>query len=605
MRRAAVAALALLASLAPVVQAGADEPGGKSARTVQTSLKAVRRVEACARPALAPGLKIKKRAPRVNGLPAKRVKVALAVAQQGKTLHAPARAQAIAVSVVLAGDLLSGPGAAQFYRRLVAVKKWQGLPPSIAAHRALGTPDPFAYEGTWSKALQLLTLFSSRRVPDMSSQVSPGRSAPRQCYASPADKSALPLPAGTTFSVVNEAQVRAKLSDGSTPPAAATASQAEFQAPCGTPVIAVNAGTADVQQGDSETGPWVLSIRQSSGKVTTVYSHILQPTVKDGATVLVGQEVAEVGDLGDVGRCTLGLGITAKGRSGSKAVNPVEWLAARFGVEASKPVQIPETTFRFGTFNVLGSHLTGPGGDRSKYGPGPARMAASMGVIESTGISVIVLNELETPAASVIEGDRDWVLYRAAPNNTFRDGNTNGNGIAWRADKWTLVVGQAKDIIVPWSVTTLHMPVVTLRNLDTNALVTFMGVHNPASTDKQGNQSGARDVARSIELEAISSLLSASDTTPVLIAGDMNERREAFCGFTGSGLLHSSAGGSSGGSCQMPRHGPVDWIFGTHSIDFGSQYINNGTLGRLSDHPMLSVPVTIAAHELPPPPTGN
>ena len=127
----------------------------------------------------------------------------------------------------------------------------------------------------------------------------------------------------------------------------------------------------------------------------------------------------------------------------------------------------------------------------------------------------------------------------------------------------------------------------TLENLDTGALIRVIGVHNPASTAKAGNQQGARNTARAIEIAGMQELREQDPEIPILIAGDMNERETVFCSFTGTGFLQSSAGGSVGGGCQYPRHGPVDWIFSTLDLDFLGQDIDQSFLGRISDHPLV------------------
>jgi hypothetical protein len=216
-------------------------------------------------------------------------------------------------------------------------------------------------------------------------------------------------------------------------------------------------------------------------------------------------------------------------------------------------------------------------------------MVGGLAKIEASGASVVVLNEFESPPASVVASDGDWELHRATPNNRFRDGNSSGNGIAWRRDTWTAVgVGE---FTVPWKVT-LHMPVVTLQHRNTGARVTVIGVHNPASTSKAGNQSGARAVARRIELAQVAALRRADPSTPVLVAGDFNERAEVYCSFLGSGLLQSSARASSGGGCRTPGH-TVDWIFGTRDLTFAGETADRSTLGTISDHPLLTASVVL------------
>ena len=256
----------------------------------------------------------------------------------------------------------------------------------------------------------------------------------------------------------------------------------------------------------------------------------------------------------------------------------------------SAPVPTAPTAFRAASFNVLGAHLTAPGGSKPGFGPGPQRMAGGLARLEASGASVAVLNEFENPAASVVLGDGDWELHRATPNNRFRDGNTSGNAIAWRRDTWALLA--AEEFTVPWTVT-LHMPVATLEHRRTGARVTVIGVHNPATTKRQGNQSSARAVARRVELAQVAALRRADPSTPVLLAGDFNERDEVYCGFLGSGLLKSSAAAGRGGAgCRAPGH-TVDWVFGTTDLTFAGEVVDRSTLGTISDHPLLTAAVVL------------
>ena len=148
------------------------------------------------------------------------------------------------------------------------------------------------------------------------------------------------------------------------------------------------------------------------------------------------------------------------------------------------PAVIPETGFRIATYNVLGYHLTAPGGGRPGWGNGASRVAAGKAKLEASGVDIVVLNEFESPQAAVFQNDPEWELYRADPNNVFRNGNSGGNAIAWKRADWKLV--ETTEFLVPYK-TTLHMPVVTLENLDTGAVIRVIAVHNPASTG-QGRQ---------------------------------------------------------------------------------------------------------------------
>ena len=373
------------------------------------------------------------------------------------------------------------------------------------------------------------------------------------------------------------------------------AAATELSAPCGTPVVAATAGTVQVVA-DEDAGPWLIKVRQPKTGVTTWYAHVQAPRVRSGESVLVGQQLAEVGDLGTVTSCSLGLTVTKRADGETRALDALPYLVGRGATVGDQPTTIPATSFRVASYNVLGHHRTVPGGSKPGFPSGFTRLSAGMSKLEAAGASIVVLNEFETPSADVVLSRGGWGLHRATPNNVFRNGNTNGNAVAWREDVWEQV--GTDEFTVPWSVT-LHMPVVSLRHRETGAQVFVIGIHNPASTSRAGDQSGARDRARIIELENLQRLRTEAPGVPIIFMGDFNERSEAFCYFTVPGFLASSAGGSIGSPCSVPRHGPVDWIFGTLDLDFAGQVIDRSFLGRISDHPLLLADVVYPEHEVP------
>jgi Peptidase family M23 len=579
-----------LATAAPAPSSAHVAQKGQTAEEKREDARAARQVRSCARPALSPSVKLEpedKAAARAN----KEQRRSRGAAAVGRIAKVPARAQALAIAAVLAGDLKGRPDTKRFFKRLAKVKGWETLPPSVAVHRVLGTPDPFRYERRWPEAVRLLASFSPAETRAVESLVSAGGRAPSRCYASASDVSALPLPPGTSFEVkAPKTHAQVKHDD---PP---LESETRFEAACGTPVVAATAGRVTVTQDNATAGPWLISVRGAEN-VVTWYSHVQNPRVGDGDTVLVGQPLAEIGDLGGVETCALGLSIQSRAAKGDpKELDPVEYLTKRGAAVPDAPPVIPETGFRIATYNVLGYHLTAPGGGRPGWGNGASRVAAGKAKIEASGVDIVVLNEFESPQAAVFENDPEWVLHRAVPNNVFRNGNSGGNAIAWKSADWKLV--ETTEFLVPYK-TTLHMPVVTLENLDTGAVIRVIAVHNPASTAKAGNQQGSRNTARAIELAGIQELRAEDPDIPIIIAGDMNERETVFCSFTGTGFLQASAGGSVGGGCRPPRHGPVDWIFSTLDLDFLGQNIDQSFLGRISDHPLVSADVVYPEHQAP------
>ncbi|MCW2767108.1 MAG: hypothetical protein JWO11_3067 [Nocardioides sp.] len=544
----------------------------------------------CAQPALQSALPVRYLAHAKDLSPAQETRLT-AFAVTGWKGHKPARAQALALLTAL-GDLGIGATRQQlgrgprltpraFYRGLGRIPGWETLPPSIVAHQVLGTPDPFALESQWPRALGVLAELTGFTVAEASQRVAPGARSGARCAAAGAtDARGFPLPAGTGYAVLKAPL--GKHPDGR---------PVLLGAPCGTAVLAAVSGTAQVWPSTNGSGPWRIAITGGGSGVTTVYEHVARPAVKDGDLVVVGKEVAEVGDLGHVPTCALGLRVE-RDRKALTSARTVAWLASIHPAPVAPPpppTPTAPTTVRVATLNVLGSHLTAPGGGKRGFAPGPTRMAQALSLLDQSGASIVTLNEFETPPANVVLADPDWDLHRATPNNTFRDGNSGGNAVAWRTDTWKLV--SATEFTVSWKVT-LHMPVVRLRNLDTGAKIVVVAMHNPASTRRQGNQSGARNAARAAERTAIAGIMESTGL-PVIVAGDMNERTEALCGFTSGGLLTTYTGGAS--TCAGYGYGGVDFIFGGGDLTFQDRTVNRATLGRVSDHPLVTSLIRLGA----------
>lgn len=573
----------------------------------------------CAPAALAPAVRITPRRVPVEGLSPRQVKVAISVAAEGRRLKVPARAQAIALMTALnasgfkdpdsSGRFLfrsslpatdstgsagsrGGMGVRAFYRSLRRVEGWESLPPSLAAHRTVRGADPYRYAESWESAVNLLSILAVGAEPVGDARVASGARAPRRCVTAP-DGVGHPLPAGTAY------RVRPLGGPGEeAEPATQGTGGIEFLAHCGTPVLSANAGTVILTSDDrAAAGPWRIGVRNDQLKTTTWYSHVQSPQVQDGESVGAGLQLAEVGDLGSADRCLLGLTV----RSGEKeqSVDAARWLRRESGrtpqTAPDQPVreyvEIPATAARLATFNVLGSHHSSPGGKNARLQPGPVRMRGALELLEASSVEIVVFNEFESPQADVVLADGDWELHRATGNSRLRRGGYSGNAVAWRGDMWEQV--SVDEFTVPWQVT-LHMPVVTLRSRATGRQIRVIGVHNPASTRRQGNQQAARDTARAIEREMVRRLVAAPQV-PVVLMGDMNERGTVFCDFTRDGLMRAAAGGSSGGVCIPPSFGGVDWIFGAGLLTFDNHVVDRSTLGGISDHPLVTADIRIPA----------
>jgi len=242
-----------------------------------------------------------------------------------------------------------------------------------------------------------------------------------------------------------------------------------------------------------------------------------------------------------------------------------------------------ETSFRVGTFNVLGSsHTAKIGGNKKGYASGSTRMGMAYSLISQADLDVVGFQEFEDPQYArfrSLAGSR-WDLY-PGPN---LDRGSIRDSIAWRTDVWELV--EANSISIPYfGGDPIRRPVIKLKNRASGREVWFFNTHNPATTPNHGNNARWRAVAVGLEVRLANQL--AADGTPVVFTGDYNDRAEVFCPIVGGTDMVAANGGSYSGGCSTPDHMDVDWIFGSgmQFSDFVSA--SQGIVGRVSDHPFV------------------
>lgn len=239
-----------------------------------------------------------------------------------------------------------------------------------------------------------------------------------------------------------------------------------------------------------------------------------------------------------------------------------------------------ETTFRVGTFNVLGNSHTAPGGNRKGFASGVARMNMAYSMITNADLDLIGFQEFEDPQYNrfLALGGSRWDVY---PGRTLDRGSIR-NSLAWRTDVWELV--EATSVAIPYfGGQSIRRPLVKLKNIESGREIWFFNTHNPA--DVRGNQARFRAVAIGIQTQLANEL--GADGTPVVLTGDFNDRAEAFCPLVGNTELEAANGGSNDGSCLVPDRPQVDWIFGS-GIDFSGYVLaEQGVKGRISDHPFV------------------
>jgi endonuclease/exonuclease/phosphatase family metal-dependent hydrolase len=115
--------------------------------------------------------------------------------------------------------------------------------------------------------------------------------------------------------------------------------------------------------------------------------------------------------------------------------------------------------------------------------------------------------------------------------------------------------------------------------------VAVVNVHHPANTRRAPKQGRFRAEALRREAAVVRAL--RAEGLDVLLLGDFNDRRRAYCTFVTRLGMEASHRGGSGDGCRPPREALVDWIFATDELDLRDHTSVGRTLAGISDHQLV------------------
>ncbi len=467
----------------------------------------------------------------------------------------------------------------KFYAALLKVHGWQSMPVTAAAQEVQRSAYPDAYADDEVRARQLLA--SSIGSPGVEN-ASFTLGTAHDCAT--ADTVAtgpvvFPLPRSASYVDQHNYGGRgghwARMHTGT-----------DLSVACGTPVLAATGGTVIIRTDQGWAGRWLVQVSTGIGQLTTWYAHMRAVLVHDGEQVSAGQQIGEVGDLGNATGCHLHFEVHPHGGSiYQDSVNPSPWLAQHIGRPDLTAIQPADASsgsdwFTVATFNTLGDSHTGPGGNESWMASGTARTAGVVTMLEKYGVDVVGLQEFQRPQYRSFQRRVGGVYALwSAPGDTE-------NAIAWRRDRFRLV--SARTLSIPYfDGHHRRMPVLRLIDRRTGRTTMFLNVHNPADTHQYHHQGHWRAVAVGLE-GALVRQAAAGGASPVVVTGDMNDRHDVFCRLTDRQLMTSANGTRAGRRCTPPSHAQIDWIFGSHGVGFSNYTRERSSLVRwTSDHPFV------------------
>lgn len=471
-------------------------------------------------------------------------------------------------------DLMTPAAAAgKFYGALVQVSGWSTMPLTVAAQRVQRSAFPDAYADDEPLARALL----AELLPALSVETASWTpTVAAEC-----------LPATAAGSVVHPLPAAAGYTDQDNWGATGTAWAAghtgtDLAAACGTPVLASHAGTVTIRTDQSWSGRWLVMVSTGEGQLTTWYAHMRTVRVAHGQTVVAGQPIGEVGDLGNASGCHLHFEVHPQGASiYEDGVNPSEWLRDHVGegLTGDSTPGVSAGPFTLATFNVLGHGHTTASGKHPGMASGPERMAGALDLLDRWNVDVVGLQELQ--------GVQRRELLRLAGERyaVFSPPGDTENSIAWRRERWAFVRGET--FAVPYfNGNPRQMPIVELRSRTTGTSIIVVNVHNPANTSRFPDQGQWRAEAVRREV-ALVRRIAATTTAPVFLVGDLNDRHDAYCALSSEAGMVASNGGSNVGTCLPPSNPGIDWIFGTAPAQFSSHQVDLTAKEAVSDHPLV------------------
>lgn len=262
-----------------------------------------------------------------------------------------------------------------------------------------------------------------------------------------------------------------------------------------------------------------------------------------------------------------GAGVESLARDRAKALKNLADQAEELNRFALDP---PVAEFVLATYNVLGSSHTGRGGRRG-YAGGVPRLLRALDKIRGHGIDVIGLQELQPNQRDAFRAyGTEFDIY-TPPGGRFRD-----DSVAWRRDRFELVAGGS--VSYPYFGGRLRpYPQVLLREKRTGVRFFVTSYHNPAY------EGGTRARAVRMQIDNANALITRTKR-PMLITGDMNDRRTYVCPMVTSTPMRPA----QGGGCDADSRA-VDWLMGSSPNVVFSGFLLDWTTehARLSDHPLV------------------
>ena len=232
-----------------------------------------------------------------------------------------------------------------------------------------------------------------------------------------------------------------------------------------------------------------------------------------------------------------------------------------------------------GTFNVLGSQHSVPGGDKPSYPPASVRTARAAGLIIQHGIHVLGAQEIQDDQLRDLQSRLGFAAY---PGFAWGSVETD-NSILYDPDLYEFVSGSR--FTVTFVGRPRPQPILRLRDRATGREFYVVNTHpSPGG----GQALAERRRGQATVVSVINNLKETG--LPVFTTGDMNDRQEFYCNVVTPAQMSAPNGGSTAGGCHPPPMPlPVDWVVGSGVASWSNYWRDTRTTEqKISDHILVS-----------------
>lgn len=239
---------------------------------------------------------------------------------------------------------------------------------------------------------------------------------------------------------------------------------------------------------------------------------------------------------------------------------------------------------RIGSFNVLGSQHTAPGGDRRRFPPASTRSVGAANLMAKHGVDIVGTQELQDDQLRAIQSRTGMEAY---PGLGWGVAETD-NSILYDGDRFEFVEGSR--FTIPFMGRPRPQPILKLRERATGREFYVVNTHLSAG-------GGRYLTERRSGMGTLVNLMGELKATglPVLLTGDMNDREEFYCRVVSPAGMVAPNGGSYASGCQPPPSPlPVDWVVGSGVSWSGYWRDTTPVTNRISDHFFISATARVS-----------